>query len=83
MEILKKISLLKMLSGEQILRAGVFYDVLEECGDLKFNYHEYATTHPIDCRQELLRLPGADYDTCCGRIIFQTAALPSDSVRGR
>lgn len=65
MEISKKISLLKTLSSEQILRAGVFYDALEECGDLKFNYHEYATTHPIDCRQELLRLPGADYDTCC------------------
>jgi hypothetical protein len=42
----------------------LFSDVLEECGDLKFNYHEYASTQPIDCRQELLRLPTADYDTC-------------------
>lgn len=64
METSRKISLLRTLSSERILRVELFYDVLEECGDLKFNYHEYASTHPIDCRQELLRLPTADYDTC-------------------
>ena len=30
-----------------------------------FNYAEYASTHPIDCTRELLRLPNADYDACC------------------
>lgn len=65
MELCQKISLLKPLSSDRVLRAELFYEVLEECGDLKFNYHEYASTHPIDCRQELLRLPTADYDTCC------------------
>ena len=58
-----KFSLLKRLSSKYVLRTSVFYNVLDECGDLKYNYCEYATTHPINCEQELLRLPGADYDT--------------------
>ena len=61
----QKIALLKSLSSDRVLRTEFFYETLEECGDLKFNYHDYATTHPIDCGQELLRLPTADYDTCC------------------
>lgn len=65
MNISDKISLLKKLSSDTVLRVELFYDILEECGALKLNYSEYATTHPIDCRQELLRLPTADYDTCC------------------
>ena len=65
MKVSDKISFLKQLSSDTILRTELFYDILEECGALKLNYGEYATTHPIDCRQELLRLPTADYDTCC------------------
>lgn len=65
MNVSDKISLLRQLSSDTILRAELFYDILEECGALKLNYSKYATTHPIDCRQELLRLPTADYDTCC------------------
>ena len=65
MDISDKISLLKRLSCDTVLRVEFFYDILEECDALKLNYSEYATTHPIDCRQELLRLPTADYDTCC------------------
>lgn len=65
MKVSNKISLLKQLSSDTVLRTELFYDILEECGALKLNYSEYATTHPIDCRQELLRLPTADYDTCC------------------
>lgn len=61
----QKVALLRTLSSDCILRAELFYDILEECGDLKFNYHDYTTTRPIDCKQELLRLPTADYDTCC------------------
>jgi hypothetical protein len=56
---------LKTLSSDRILSESFFYEVLEECGDLKLNYSEYASTHPIDCDRELLRLPTADYDTCC------------------
>lgn len=65
MQTSQKIALLQTLSSDRILHADLFYDILEECGDLKFNYYDYATTHPIDCRQELRRLPTADYDTCC------------------
>lgn len=61
----QKIALLKSLSSDCILSESFFYEVLEECGDLKLNYSEYASTHPIDCDRELLRLPTADYDTCC------------------
>ena len=61
----QKIALLKSLSSDRILSESFFYEVLEECGDLKLNYSEYASTHPIDCDRELLRLPAADYDTCC------------------
>lgn len=65
MDISDKFSLLKRLSCDTVLRVELFYDILEECGALKLNYSEYATTHPIDCSQELLQLPTADYDTCC------------------
>ena len=61
----QKVALLRTLCSDRILRAELFYDILKECGDLKFNYSDYATTRPIDCKQELLRLPTADYDTCC------------------
>lgn len=64
----QKIALLKALSSDRILSESFFYEVLEECGDLKLNYSEYASTHPIDCDRELLRLPTADYDTCCALI---------------
>lgn len=64
----QKIALLKSLSSNRILSESFFYEVLEECGDLKLNYSEYASTHPIDCDRELLRLPTADYDTCCALI---------------
>lgn len=65
METSEKVSLLSRLSSDSILRPELFYDILEACSALKLNYTEYATTHPIDCRKELLRLPYADYDTCC------------------
>ena len=65
MELSKKITLLETLSSERVQRTELFYEVLQECGDLKFNYHEYASELPINCDRELLRLPTADYDTCC------------------
>lgn len=65
MKISDQISLLKQLSSDAVLRVELFYEILEECGALKHNYVDYAITHPIDCNRELLRLPDADYDTCC------------------
>ena len=68
MESSQKIVLLKSLSGGGVFRTELFYDMLEKCGDLKINYADYASTHPINCQQELLKLPSADYDTCCALI---------------
>lgn len=65
MNISQKIALLESLSSGRVLRTELFHETLEKCGDLKVNYNDYATTHPINCKQELLRLPTADYDTCC------------------
>ena len=65
MEISQKIERLRALSSDHSLKAEHLYDTLEECGDLKLNYADYSTTHPIDCEKELLRLPSADYDLCC------------------
>ena len=41
-----------------------YYELLEKTGDLKTNYHIYATTEPIDCDKELERVPNADYELC-------------------
>lgn len=61
----EKIRCLQTLCGDPVLRVSVFYDVLEQCGDLKTNYTEFMLTHPVDCDAELLRLPDADYELCC------------------
>lgn len=41
-----------------------YYDLLKDMGDLKYNYHDYETTAPIDCDKELERLQSADYELC-------------------
>ena len=41
-----------------------YYELLENMGDLKTDYHTYATTEPIDCDKELERVPNADYVLC-------------------
>ena len=41
-----------------------YYDLLENMGDLKTDYHTYATTEPINCDKELERVPKADYELC-------------------
>ncbi len=60
-----KILLFKQLNRNTILELELFYEVLEQCGALKTNYHEYMTTAPINCDEELLRVPTADYELCC------------------
>lgn len=42
----------------------VYYKLLEDMGDLKRNYGDYMTTAPINCDEELKRLPDADYELC-------------------
>ena len=41
-----------------------YYDLLENMGDLKTDYHTYATTEPINCDKELESVPNADYELC-------------------
>lgn len=45
-------------------RPDKYYDLLEKLGDLKGNYWDYMTTEPINCNEELKRLPSADYELC-------------------
>mgnify|MGYP003193865197 CR=1 FL=1 len=42
----------------------VYYDLLEQLGDLKVNYSDYMVTEPINCNEELQRVPTADYELC-------------------
>lgn len=65
MEVADKIKLFETLNNHDILREDLFYDVLDECGAIIGNYHEYMTTAPIDCDTELCRIPDADYNLCC------------------
>ena len=58
----EKILLFKKLNCKDVLSVEAFYDVLEKCNALKTNYREYLTTAPINCDEELLRLPTADYE---------------------
>ena len=60
-----KTALLKYLSCKDYFELDYLYDVLDECNALKSNYNEYMTTAPINCDEELLRLPDADIDLCC------------------
>ena len=59
----KKIDALEKLS--LTTSVSQFYKTMELIGDIKFNYYDYMTTHAIDCKRELRRLPCADYDLCC------------------
>ena len=42
----------------------MYYELLEEMGDLKINYRDYMITEPLNVERELLRLPEADYELC-------------------
>ena len=44
---------------------GYYYDLLEKVGKIVFNYRDFMTTSPINCDEELKRLPDADYELCC------------------
>ena len=61
----EKIKRLEHLCQAPFMNEDPFYLFLEESGDLKINYTQYATSLPLDCDKELQRIPDADYDTCC------------------
>lgn len=67
MELNQKISNYKNLQACENIRMEDFYKALEDAGDIKFRYHEYASQKDggISCEEELKRLQNADYDICC------------------
>lgn len=58
----EKRDLIQSLLDEQ--RVELFYEALENMGDLKTNYRDYMITGPISCEGELKRVPDADYELC-------------------
>lgn len=40
------------------------YEMLEEIGDVKYNYTDYMITEPIKVDEELKRISNANYDLC-------------------
>ena len=58
----EKINLLHSLIDERHVNR--VYKILENMGDLKTNYSDYMTTGPINCDEELKRMPEADYELC-------------------
>lgn len=45
-------------------KENLYADLLKTMGDLKNNYGDYMITEPIDCDEELERIPRADYELC-------------------
>ena len=60
-EKLRKIQEILELKNPQ---ENLYADLLKTIGDLKTNYGDYMITEPIDCNEELIRVPGADYELC-------------------
>lgn len=61
----EKRNLLQALRAADSFSEHCYYEALENIGDMKYNYGDYMITEPIDCHEELKRLPEADYDLCC------------------
>ena len=64
----EKIELLGKLLSENSCEAEKYYNTLENCNAVMYDYRSYMTTVPIDCDKELLRLQTADFDLCCALI---------------
>ena len=60
-EKLRKIQEILELKNSQ---ENLYVDLLKTMGDLKTNYGDYMITEPIDCDEELERIPRADYELC-------------------
>lgn len=64
MKNIEKKKLLSELNANENFREEIYYKALEAMGDLIANYGDYMTTEPINCDEELKRLPEADYELC-------------------
>ncbi len=45
-------------------RVSSYYKLLEDMGDMKYNYREYLESAPVNCEYELRKLSSADYELC-------------------
>ena len=61
----EKCKILQVLKSADYCSVSSYYEALENIGDMKYNYGDYMITEPIDCREELKRVPEADNDLCC------------------
>ena len=61
----EKRKVLQNLMNTDTCSVSSYYEALENIDDMKYNYGDYMITEPIDCQEELKRLPEADYDLCC------------------
>lgn len=60
----EKIRMIQGVLEQKNPQEDLYADLLETMGDLKNNYGDYMITEPIDCNEELKRVPGADYELC-------------------
>ena len=51
-------------SGNIGIKESTRESVCRSVKDNKTNYGDYMITEPIDCNEELKRVPGADYELC-------------------
>lgn len=61
----EKRKVLQNLMNTDTCSVSSYYEALENIEDMKYNYGDYMITEPINCQEELKRLPEADYDLCC------------------
>ncbi len=61
----EKKAILQKLKSSNTTSEEAYYETLCIIGDEKTDYYLYMITAPIDCNEELKRLPDADYDLCC------------------
>ena len=59
----EKAKMIQKLIGKTMMEC-VYYDLLRDMGDLRTNYQDYLITAPINCDEELARIPEADYELC-------------------
>lgn len=61
----EKIQLVKAKPPVPCCLVDYYQDVLERVGSIKHYYGDYMITEPINCDEELKRVPTANYDLCC------------------
>lgn len=64
---IEKADILREFIEHQIVNDRL-YDALEQIEAIKYDYGNYMITAPINCDEELQRVPTADYDLVCAII---------------